>query len=108
MVEGHDRLIVLDSIKAGGPPAHWYRCGGASLRETLNLRNIHDLNLATALELGRRLGLRVPAERDVHVFAVEVLDAQTFDTRMSRPLEEGLAICSEEIAKEITALLGED
>ena len=24
VVEGYDRLIVLDSIKAGGPPGHWY------------------------------------------------------------------------------------
>jgi hydrogenase maturation protease len=105
VVEGHDRLIVLDSIRAGGPPAHWYRFDGTALRETMNVRNVHDLNLATALELGRRLGLRVPADEEVHLFAVEVVDNQTFDERMTLPLEEGLAECSEEIAREIATLL---
>ena len=105
VVAGHDRLIVLDSIKAGGRPGHWYQFDGTSLRETMNLRNVHDTNLATALELGRRLGMRVPAERAVHVFAVEVLDNQTFDERMTEPVEAGLAECAEEISREVARLL---
>lgn len=105
VVQGYDRVVLLDSIRAGGPAGHWCRFGGAALRETMNLRNVHDVNLATALELGRRLGLRVPADEDVHVFAVEVLDNATFDDRMSEPVEAGLAECAEEVAREVAALL---
>ncbi|MGC4122535.1 MAG: hydrogenase maturation protease [Myxococcales bacterium] len=105
VVKGFERVVVLDSIKAGGPPGHWYRFGGAALRPTMNLRNVHDVNFATALELGRRLGVRVPADSDVHVFAVEVLDNTTFDAQMTAPVEACLAGCAEEIAREIAQLL---
>ncbi|HEY3450592.1 MAG TPA: hydrogenase maturation protease [Myxococcales bacterium] len=105
VVKGYDRVVVLDSIKAGGQPGHWYRFDGTALRATMNLRNVHDVNLATALELGRRLGMHVPTPEEVHVFAVEVLDNFTFDERMSEPVEAGLAECSREIAREISVLL---
>jgi hydrogenase maturation protease len=106
LVAGHDRLVLLDSIKAGGPPGGWYRFDGSALRETMNLRNVHDTNLATALELGRRLGLRIPADGDVHVFAVEVEDNCTFDERMTDAVEERFPEYAAEICAEIASLLG--
>jgi len=105
-VAGHDRLVLLDSIRAGGEPGSWYRFDGRSLRETMNLRNVHDTNLATALELGRRLGLRVPRDQEVHVFAVEVEDNRTFDAAMTEALEERFQEYASEICAEVASLLG--
>jgi hydrogenase maturation protease len=105
-VAGHDRLVLLDSIRAGGEPGSWYRFDGRSLRETMNLRNVHDTNLATALELGRRLGLRVPGDEEVHVFAVEVEDNHTFDAAMTEALEERFPEYASEICAEVASLLG--
>ena len=106
LVAGHDRLVLLDSIKAGGPPGSWYRFDGAALHETMNLRNVHDTNLATALELGRRLGLPIPAEGEVHVFAVEVEDNLSFDERMTDALEARFPEYASEICGEVASLLG--
>jgi hydrogenase maturation protease len=106
LVAGHDRLVLLDSIKAGGPPGCWYRFDGGALRDTMNLRNVHDTNLATALELGRRVGLRIPADREVHVFAVEVEDNLTFDERMTDALEGRFPEYASEICGEVASLLG--
>jgi hydrogenase maturation protease len=105
LVAGHDRLVLLDSIKAGGPPGSWYRFDGRALRETMNLRNVHDTNLATALELGRRLGLPIPAEGEVHVFAVEVEDNLSFGERMTDALEERFPEYASEICGEVASLL---
>lgn len=106
VVAGYDRLIVLDSIKTGGGvPGAWYRFTGDALRETMNLRNVHDANFATALELGRRLGMRVPAEDERHIFAVEVADNLTFSTSLSPELEEAYPEYAAEIIAEIRALL---
>jgi hydrogenase maturation protease len=105
LVAGHDRLVVLDSIKAGGAPGDWYRFDGRALRETLNLRNVHDTNLATALELGRRLGMRVPDDREVHVIAVEIADDLTFGERMTEALVARFCRCADDIAAEHAPLL---
>jgi hydrogenase maturation protease len=106
LVAGFDRLIVLDSIKTkDGRPGDWYRFDGSALRETMNLSNVHDANFATAMELGRRMGLRVPDEADIHVFAVEVMENLTFGERLSPELEAALPELVEEMHGEIRTVL---
>jgi hypothetical protein len=43
--------------------------------------------LGEGQELGRRLGLRLPAPSAIHIFAVEVEDVATFSERMTLRLE---------------------
>jgi hydrogenase maturation protease len=106
LVAGFDQLIVLDSIKTkDGRAGDWYRFDGSALRETMNLSNVHDANFATAMELGRRMGMRVPGETDIHIFAVEVMENLTFCERLSPELEEALPELVEEMHGEILALL---
>ena len=106
LVAGFDQLIVLDSIKTkDGRAGDWYRFDGSALRETMNLSNVHDANFATAMELGRRMGMHVPAEADIHVFAVEVRENLTFGERLSPELEEALPEVLTEMLVEIEALL---
>jgi hydrogenase maturation protease len=106
VVEGFDRLIVLDSIKtAGGRPGDWYRFDGTALRETMHLNNVHDANFATAMELGRCMGVHVPREEDVHVLAVEISDNLTFCEHLSPELEAALPGIVDELHDEVQALL---
>lgn len=106
LVTGYDQLIVLDSIKTrGGRPGDWYRFDGSALRETMNLNNVHDANFATSMELGRRMGMRVPAETDIHIFAVEVRENLSFSERLSEELEVALPELVAEMQTEIEALL---
>jgi hydrogenase maturation protease len=105
LVTGHEQVVLLDSIKAGGAPGDWYRFDGGALRETMNLASVHDANLATALELGRRLGLRVPADGAIHVFAVEVMDNLTFGERMTEALEDRFPEYAAQICAEVETLL---
>lgn len=106
VVAGFDRLIVLDSIKTeGGRAGAWYRLDGADLRETMHLNNVHDANFATALELGRRMGLRLPDDDQIHILAVEVSDNATFSDRLSPPLEAAMPALVDEIRKEVQTIL---
>jgi hydrogenase maturation protease len=106
LVAGFDRLIVLDSIKTcGGRPGDWYRFDGATLRDTMNLSNVHDANFATAMELGRRMGMGVPRETDIHVFAVEIQENLTFGERLSPELEGAVPHLCDELLGEIEELL---
>ena len=109
LVTGYDRLIVLDSIKtSGGRPGMWYYFDGRSLRETMNLTNVHDTNLATALELGRRMGHRVPAEKDEHIFAVEISDNQTFGESLTLEVAVAYPYLAREIFVKVAALLARE
>jgi hydrogenase maturation protease len=106
LMEGFTRLIVVDSIRTrGGIPGRWYRFTAEKLRETMNLSNIHDANFATALELGRRLGMTIPSENETHIFAVEIIDNLTFSEQLTDDLERSYPAYSKEIFREIRSLI---
>jgi hydrogenase maturation protease len=103
---GHERIIVVDSIRTrGGTPGSWYRFTAANLRETLHLSNVHDANFATAIELGRRMGIMLPPDEAIHVFAVEVLENTTFGETFSPEIEEAYPEILEEILAEVRVLV---
>jgi hydrogenase maturation protease len=96
IVSGYDRLIVFDCIKTqGGEPGKWYYFTAESLRETMNLSSIHDTNFATALALGRKLGHKIPAENEVHIFA----------ENLTPPLENAYPFFSDAIFAAVLRLL---
>jgi hydrogenase maturation protease len=107
VIRGYARLIVFDSIKTrGGIPGGWYRFTASDLQPTMNLTNVHDTNFATALELGRRVGVPVPAPEAIHIFAVEIVDNLTFDERMTPILEQTYPEYANAIFAEVRAILG--
>jgi len=106
LVAGYDRVIVLDAIQtSGGIPGAWYRFTAGALHETLHLTNVHDANFATALELGRRLGLPLPRAQDIHIFAVETREVRTFSERMTPELEKAYPHYASAILGQIELLL---
>ncbi len=106
LVAGYDRLVVLDSIKTrDGVPGTWYRFDATDLRETMNLRNVHDANFATAMALGRSVGMHLPADADVHILAVEIDDNINFGEQLSPPLAAAYDELRDEILAEVRRVL---
>jgi hydrogenase maturation protease len=106
VLEGYEQLIVLDAVKTeGGLPGDWYRFTLDTLQGTLHLTNIHDVNFATALELGQRLGMLLPHRSNVHVFAVEAEDVVTFSEHMTPALEHVYPELAAAILPQVQALV---
>jgi len=94
----YDRLIIVDSIKtSGGKPGELYSLRLEDLQATLHLSCPHDINLATALELGKRLGMHVPEE--IRIYAIEVEDNQTFSETCTPSVERAIPRIVKEIAQ---------
>lgn len=75
--DGYDKLIVIDSIKTkGGKPGTVYKLGLADIKKHTDIPSFHGVNIATAFELGKGLGYRLPG--DVCLYAVEIKDNLTF------------------------------
>lgn len=107
LLAGYDRLIVFDSTKThGARPGSWSYMTGETLNETMNLSNVHDANFATALELGRRVGMQIPAPDRIHVFAVEIVDNRSFSETMSPDLEYRYPLLRAEIHAAVLEVLG--
>jgi hydrogenase maturation protease len=80
MMVGYQRVILVDAIQTpAGRPGAVYRLtvdDVASAAPTQHSASAHDMNLPTALEMGRRLGLALPEA--VEIFAIEAEDVVTF------------------------------
>ncbi len=109
LMTGYDRLIAIDSIKTiDGVPGTWYAFDATALRETMNLRNVHDANFATSLELGRQMGTHLPCNEECHIVAVEIAENMTFSEDLSPSLQAALPSLETEIQAHVLAILAQD
>lgn len=74
---GYEKAIIIDSIMTkGGKVGDIYEFTPETLKHTIRLASIHDLNLATLLEFGKLMKMPIPKE--ITIFAVEIEDNSTF------------------------------
>jgi len=96
LVAGYDKLVIIDSIKTEkGKPGELYQFGLEALKPTANLSSSHGVDIATAFEIGHRLGYRMP--NYVSIYAVEIKDNTTFGEGCSGEVEERIPFIAEQI-----------
>jgi hydrogenase maturation protease len=100
LMTGWDRVLLVDSIMFDGvEPGTVVRLDPEDLHTSLRLRSVHDIDLPTALELGRRLGLDMPSE--LVVFGIQAEDPYTLGETLSEPAAAGLRSATELILQEL-------
>jgi hydrogenase maturation protease len=89
-----DRAIIIDAIQTvGGKVGQVYRLDPEVFNTTRHASTPHDVNFATALELGKKLGLPLPSQIDI--FAIEVANVTTFSEKCSPEVERVVPVCVE-------------
>lgn len=100
MLVGYDRAIIIDAIETvDGKAGQIYRLDVAALDATRHAASPHDVNFATALELGKQLNMTLPQKIDI--FAVEVTDTSTFSEKCTPEVQAAIPRCVEMIIREL-------
>jgi len=100
LLVGYDRAIIIDAIETvGGKAGQIYRLDLEAFDATRHAASVHDINFATALELGKRLGLALPQQIDI--FAIEVVDTSRFSEECTPKVSEAIPLCVETIVQEM-------
>ncbi len=100
LLTGYDRAVIIDAIQTReGKVGQVYQLEPEALDATRHASTPHDVNFATALELGNRLGLALPQQ--ITIFAVEVEDVTTFGDRCTRRVEETIPVVADMVAQEL-------
>ncbi len=98
---GYERVIIADAIQTrGGKAGQIYRLKLEAFTVTRHAANPHDVNLATALELGKQLGLALPD--DIIIFGIEVEDVITFSEDCAPAVKAAIPLCVDMIVSELT------
>jgi len=89
VLAGRRAALIVDTIVTGNaPPGTLHEFPMGALTPSKNLTTSHQISLPTALELGRRLGMELPAVIDV--IAVEAQDLETLSEQMTEPVERAV------------------
>ncbi len=100
---GFDRAIIVDAIQTGeGEPGDIRRFPAPISGR--HLTNPHSTDLATALEIGRQLGLPLPS--DITFFGVEIADCDSFSERCSPAVAAAVDRCAKLVVETLLARLG--
>jgi hydrogenase maturation protease len=104
---GYDSAIIVDAIQTREKkPGHIYRFTQANLRETNHSCSMHDMGLTTAIELGKAVGMSVPAR--ISIFAIEAGDVSTFSETCTPAVNRAATRCIKLILNELEAFSGSD
>lgn len=91
-LNGYERAVIVDAIETGDyPPGHIIRLNPDSLNFARHVSSCHDVDFATALDLGRRLGMAVPPY--ITIFGIEIVDPVTFSEECTPPVEQAIPRC---------------
>ena len=101
LITGYDKVIFIDAMQTeGGQAGKIYRLNTENLGDTCHLASSHGINLAIALELGKRLGIALPQE--IIIFAIEVVDVNTFSERCTPEVEKAIPLAVSMVAEELS------
>ncbi len=86
---GFDRAIVVDAIVTGAPPGTLHSLTPAAV-PTQRSASSHDVNLPTALALGRTAGLALPGDDQIQLLGIEAEDVFTFGEHCTPAVEAAI------------------
>ena len=91
---GYDHVVLIDAIQTdGGTPGQVYELQPEQFSSARHLSSPHQMDFATALELGKTLGLSVPSSIDI--IAVEAQDVTNFRDRCTPEVERAIPVAAE-------------
>jgi hydrogenase maturation protease len=96
----YDRAIIIDAIQTKeGTPGQIYRLEPDMLVNTCHTSTPHDVNFATAIKLGKQLGLSLPQK--ITIFAVEVKNVTSFGEACTPEVAAAIPACVSMVVKEL-------
>jgi hydrogenase maturation protease len=106
---GFDEAILVDAAEFPGRPAGEVRSCRLEELETRgagHLDSAHDVPLTAALDMGRRLGARLPSS--IWVVTVQIVRSDEFGEALSPAVEAAVPVASTEIVRLLGTPLSDD
>jgi len=88
-IVGYDKVIIIDAVQTEkGQAGQIHRMEPQDFSSAKHFSSPHQINLTTALELGKMLNLAMPQK--ITIFAVEAKDITTFSEKCSPNVEQAI------------------
>ena len=99
LIVGYNKLIIIDSIKTEErEPGDLYKLELGDLKPAKDCSSSHGIGIATAFELGRKMGYNMP--KLVSIYAVNIKDNRTFGENCTEEIKERIPFIAKQIIEE--------
>ncbi|MBI4690854.1 MAG: hydrogenase maturation protease [Nitrospirae bacterium] len=96
---GYEKVVVIDAMVTGeAAPGTIRQMSLSDAIMTKNIVSTHDTNLPTAIEMGRTLGLQLPAE--IKLWGIEAEDTETFGEDLTDKVADAVQPLVEKILED--------
>ncbi len=102
---GYGRAVVIDAIQTGTAPGTIHELTVDSL-PTQRSASAHDVNLPTALALGRQAGVELPADEAILLVGIEAEDILTFGEQCTPAVEAAIPAAVRRVLEALERLPG--
>jgi hydrogenase maturation protease len=101
-IVGYDKVIIIDAIQTReGNAGQVYRMGIEDFSFSKRFSSPHQINLVTALELGKMLDLTMPQK--ITIFAVEAKDITNFSEKCTPDVDRAIPVVVKMVLEELNA-----
>jgi len=100
LLVGYDRALILDAIVTGGEPGTVHYLDSAAIASQRSA-SAHDVNLTTALMVGRQAGAHLPGDDAIHYIGIEAADIQTFGEQCTPAVSDAIPHAAERALREL-------
>jgi hydrogenase maturation protease len=101
-IVGYDKVIIIDAVQTEkGQAGQIYHMEPEDFSLTKHFTSPHQINLVTALELGKMLDLAMPQK--ITIFAVEAKDITTFSEKCTTAVEQAIPEVVNMVLQELNA-----
>jgi len=102
-----DEVIIVDAIQTvNGKPGDIYILETGDLRTSKHTISPHDVDLQTALEIGRILKMKIPDR--IRIIAIEIPEVSEFSEELSAPVKESVPIAASMVVDMLSPEKGKD
>jgi hydrogenase maturation protease len=85
---GYDKAVIIDAIQTGSAAGTVHAFPSDCFVASMRLATVHGMDFLTALETGRKLGMKIPG--DIRIYAIEINDPFTFSEQMTPEVEKAV------------------
>ncbi len=104
VITGFDKVVVVDAIMTDdlNPAGFVYELTLDDLGELILPYASHALDLKTTIELGKRLGYKMPAT--IQIYAIKIEENTLFTEKLTPPVEKVVPLLAERLTGELSSL----
>lgn len=102
---GCDQAIVVDAMRSDAEPGtmRWLQVDSIP---TYHSGSSHDVNLPTALALGRMNEADLPSDENIHILGIEVADVETYSEELTPALQDAVQVAVQSVLDHLDKDLG--